>query len=147
MTAVGHRATCENARAQERRDAKRSGVSVSSLERFALTSIPLFSADIELHDDPDEGLWVSCQDRFVAKVVAALKAAGMKPGATEIEIQGTENLPAQVRIPVAEGTFDDMHTGVKDLLLSAGVTIAEENFSMAGERFLRLHLTNVPVWR
>lgn len=112
-----------------------------------MTAIPLFSAEIELHDDPDEGLWVSCQDRFVPKIAATLEAAGMKSGATEIEIEGTANLPTQVRFPVSGGTFDAMQKAVKDLLHSGGVTTADENFSVAGEKFIRLHLTNVSTWR
>ncbi len=105
----------------------------------------MFTADVELKEDPDEGLRIECLEPHVKPLGRALEAAGFTLGQTRTAIAGTTNIPATLELPVTGGTFDRMKSAVHECLVAAGVTVAEEDFSALGERNVRFNLENISL--
>lgn len=107
----------------------------------------IFSADITLIEDPDDGLRIEAPDTFFPVISSALTAGGLRVVSTHTAVPGTRNIPSVVSIAVASGTFDAMKTAVYDALVARGIKVSEENFSALGEKNIRLNLDDVSVFR
>ena len=111
-----------------------------------MSTIPLFSAEVSLYDDPDEGLRIECSEKHSEKMKRCLVAAGFKCGTQQTKISGTSNIHNWVEFSVSGGKFDAMKQAVSKCLHAAGVTVAEQSFSSAGDMHVRLSLTNISVF-
>lgn len=105
-----------------------------------------FTAEIELHDDPDEGLRFDAPETFVRGLSQAVTDAGLTIAGTRIGIQGTANIPSLIEVSVTGGAFDTMKSSIHDVLVSHGVKVTEENFSGLGVKHIRFNLDNVSVF-
>lgn len=105
----------------------------------------LFTAEIELFDDPDEGLRFQAPENLVSNLTRALTDAGLTVTGSRVATPGTVNIPSNIEVSV-NGTFDTMNTVIRDMLISDGVKLTEENFSSMGEKHIRFNLDNVSVF-
>lgn len=106
----------------------------------------LFTAEIELINNPDEGLRVECVEPHLAPISRVLRAAGFNLGSARVKIFGTTNLPSVMELPVADGSFDNMKTSIHGSLIASGVAVTEEDFSVPGEKRVRFNLDNVSLY-
>lgn len=106
----------------------------------------IFSADITVVDDADDGIHIECVEPHLSPVSRALTEAGFGLDIARVTVQGTSNLPNIMELPVKGGTFDEIKMTVKECLIKAGVTVTEENFSGLGELRVRFNLENVSVF-
>ena len=104
------------------------------------------STEIDLFDDPDDGLRVECVEPHLAPITRALLASGFRLGAHQLKISGTATLPSIMEMPVSDGTFDTMKVSIYDSLVSQGVTVKTEDFSLIGEKHIRFTLDNVDIY-
>jgi hypothetical protein len=106
----------------------------------------LFTAEIELVEDQDEGLRVECVEPHLKPISRALSAAGFNLGSAVLKIPGTANLPSVMELPVADGYFDSMKAAIYESLIAAKVDVTEEDFSALGEKRIRFNLNNVSIY-
>lgn len=105
-----------------------------------------FTAEIELKEDPDEGLRIECLAPHAEPLRRALEAAGFTTKQPQVVVDATRNIPAFVEIPVNGGSFDEMKTAVQTSLLNGGVNVTEETFFAPGEKHVRLNLENIHLY-
>lgn len=106
----------------------------------------VFSADITMIEDPDEGLRVECLEPHLKPIGQALVRAKFTLGQPRTAVPPSTNIPASMELPVADGTFDDMKLVVYESLVAAGVKVTEEDFSGLGEKRVRFNLENVSLF-
>jgi hypothetical protein len=111
-----------------------------------MSAIPLFSAEISLYGDPDEGLRIECSEKHSEAIKRCLVSAGFQCGTQKINIPGTSTIHNWVEFNVSGGSFDSMKKAISNCLHAAGVTVAEESFSSAEDLSVRLNLTNISVF-
>lgn len=104
------------------------------------------TAEIELFDDPDEGLRVECVEPHVAPISRVLIAAGFKLGTAKLKILSTGTVPSVMELPVAGGAFDNMKASIYGSLIDSGVAVTEEVFSGPEEKHVRFNLDNVSLF-
>jgi len=110
-----------------------------------MTSIPIFSGEISLYDDPDEGLRVECAENYYVALKRNLVAAGFKCGEKQIRINGNSKIHSWIEFGVSCGNFGTMKQTVSDCLKTANIVFVEESLPMAGEMHVRLNLTKIGV--
>ena len=110
-----------------------------------MTSIPIFSGEISLYDDPDEGLRIECAENHYAALKRCLVAAGFKCGDKQAKIIGTSKIHNWIEFGVSGGSFSAMKQAVSSCLKTANVVFVEESLPMAGEMHVRLNLTEIGV--
>lgn len=111
-----------------------------------MSSIPLFSGEISLYSDVDEGLRIECSERHAGALKNCLTSAGLTCGQHQTKISGTPRIHNWVEFSVSNGDFQSMRKAVSACLKGAGVIVAEESFSSPGEEHVRLNLTNVSAF-
>lgn len=111
-----------------------------------MTNIPLFSGEVSLYDDVDEGLRVECSELLVELLRKCLTSAGFRCARYQAKIVGTPRIHNWVEFEVSDGDFQKLLQTASACLRNAGVTIAEESFSYPGEQHVRLNLTNISVF-
>lgn len=106
----------------------------------------VFSADITMIEDPDEGLRVECLEPHLKPIGQALAQAKFTLGQPRTTVPRSTSIPATMELPVADGTFEDMKRAVYGSLVAAGVKVTEEDFSLLGEKRVRFNLENVSLF-
>lgn len=111
-----------------------------------MDSIPLFSGEISLYNDVDEGLRIECSERHAKALKSCLGSAGFTCDQHQTKISGTSRIHNRVEFSVSDGDFQSMKQAVSACLNAAGVTVAEEWFSSLDEEHVRLNLTNISTF-
>ena len=106
----------------------------------------LLTAEIELKEDPDEGLRIECLAPHAEPLRCTLEAAGFTLEQPRVAIAGTRNIPATVEFPVNGGSFDEMKTAIHKSLLKVGVIVTEETFFAPKEKHVRFNLENISLF-
>lgn len=104
------------------------------------------STEIDLFDDPDEGLRVECVEPHLAPISRALLASGFSLGNHRLTNPGTAALPSGIELPVANGSFDNMTVAIYNSLVAQGVIVTKEDFSALGGKHIRFTLDNVNLY-
>jgi hypothetical protein len=111
-----------------------------------MNTIPLFSGEISLYSDIDEGLRIECSESYSEAIKGCLVDAGFQCNTPHIKITGTPIIHNWIEFYVVGGNFEAMKQAVLNCLNSASVTVVEESFISKEEIHIRLNLTNISVF-
>jgi hypothetical protein len=111
-----------------------------------MPDIPVFSAYVDLYDDPPEGLRVECSKKDYSLLSNAMRAEGLTCGSAVTKIAGTSHIHDWIEFSVSGGAFSTMKTRASDALTATGCTVSEETLSLDDEVHVRLNLANRSVF-
>lgn len=111
-----------------------------------MNKIPLFSGEVSLYSDTDEGLRVECSEKHSENIKQKLIPAGFECFPDEVKISGTSDIHNLVEFGVSGGAFDVMKEIVYNYLIAEKLSITEEVFSVADDLHVRLNLVDVSVF-
>lgn len=111
-----------------------------------MSSVPFFSGEISVFEDPEDGLKIECSEKHVSILSADLNDAGFSCGPSTVAVHGTKTIHNYVAFPVTGGTFDALTLNVAEHLEKAGVTVHKESFHSGPDKHDRYNLTNVSVF-
>jgi len=111
-----------------------------------MNAASLYTGEISLYDDPNDGLRVECSERHAESLSHALLAAGFSCDSHRVKIAGTKTISNWVEFKVSNGTFAVMKQIVSQSLTDAGVRFVETAFPVAGDSHVRFDLLNVSAY-
>ncbi|BDU19969.1 hypothetical protein [Dyella sp. GSA-30] len=111
-----------------------------------MSTVPLFSAEIELKEDGVIGKSIECSEKHAPFIIAQLSAAGFQCCAPKVVIPGTQRISNWVQVLVSHHDFDEMHSAIANGLSNSNIATLEEDYSGNGERLVRINLSNISVF-
>ncbi len=111
-----------------------------------MNSIPTFSAEISVYNDPDSGMRIECSEKYANKIKTHLLNNQFQCSENNVAIKGTSNIHDFVEFNVQGDDFEGLKQSIINLLDSAEVQFVEEQFNVAGEQHSRFNLTNLSVF-
>ena len=111
-----------------------------------MNAVPLFSAEIELKEDEVIGTSIECSEKHAQFIIQHLTNSGFQCSNPTVVIPGTQRISNWIQIIVSGGNFNRMHSAITKSLNDANVTTLEEDFSLPGDRHVRINLSNISVF-